>query len=162
MNDNSSSPTQLVIRHCIQKGGNEVPSNKDVTSLDWNCDGTLLATGSYDGYARTWTTDGRLASTLGHHKGPTFALKWNKNGNFILRAGFDIETTIIWDASTSQCTQQFAFHSGPALDVDWQSNVSFASCSTDQCIYVCKLGSNKPTKSFQGHTNEVNAIKWDP
>jgi WD40 repeat protein len=35
MNDNSSSPTQLVIVHCIQKGGIEVPSNKDVTSLDW-------------------------------------------------------------------------------------------------------------------------------
>ncbi|EFX78701.1 hypothetical protein DAPPUDRAFT_245957 [Daphnia pulex] len=35
MNDNSSSPTQLVIRHCIQKGGTEVPSNTDVTSLDW-------------------------------------------------------------------------------------------------------------------------------
>lgn len=27
---------QLVLRHCIQKGGTEVPSNKDVTSLDWN------------------------------------------------------------------------------------------------------------------------------
>lgn len=36
---------QLVLRHCIQKGGAEVPSNKDVTSLDWNTDGTLLATG---------------------------------------------------------------------------------------------------------------------
>lgn len=36
MNDNASSPTQLVLRHCIQKGGTEVPSNKDVTSLDWN------------------------------------------------------------------------------------------------------------------------------
>ncbi|XP_057372895.1 F-box-like/WD repeat-containing protein TBL1XR1 isoform X1 [Daphnia carinata] len=161
MNDNSSSPTQLVLRHCIQKGGTEVPSNKDVTSLDWNCDGTLLATGSYDGYARIWTTDGRLASTLGQHKGPIFALKWNKKGNYILSAGVD-KTTIIWDASTGQCTQQFAFHSAPALDVDWQSNVSFASCSTDQCIHVCKLGSDKPTKSFQGHTNEVNAIKWDP
>ena len=32
--------------------GKEVPSNKDVTSLDWNCHGNLLATGSYDGYAR--------------------------------------------------------------------------------------------------------------
>jgi len=29
-------PNQLVLRHCIQKGGAEVPSNKDVTSLDWN------------------------------------------------------------------------------------------------------------------------------
>lgn len=53
------------------------------------CDGTLLATGSYDGYARIWMTDGRLASTLGQHKGPIFALKWNKKGNYILSAGVD-------------------------------------------------------------------------
>ncbi|KAG0428402.1 hypothetical protein HPB47_024616 [Ixodes persulcatus] len=89
MNDNSQSPNQLVLRHCIQKGGTEVPSNKDVTSLDWNSDGTLLATGSYDGFARIWTTDGRLASTLGQHKGPIFALKWNRKGNYILSAGVD-------------------------------------------------------------------------
>ena len=89
MSDNSSQPNQLVLRHCIQRGGTEVPSNKDVTSLDWNCDGSLLATGSYDGYARIWTTDGALASTLGQHKGPIFALKWNKKGNYILSAGVD-------------------------------------------------------------------------
>lgn len=110
MSDSNTSPNQLVLRHCIQKGGTEVPSNKDVTSLDWNvscfrvkqrkvykynllnfqCDGSLLATGSYDGYARIWTTDGRLASTLGQHKGPIFALKWNKRGNYILSAGVSI------------------------------------------------------------------------
>ncbi|ESP00289.1 hypothetical protein LOTGIDRAFT_225956 [Lottia gigantea] len=161
MNDNSSNANQLVLRHCIQKGGTEVPSNKDVTSLDWNCDGTLLATGSYDGYARMWSTDGRLVNTLGQHKGPIFALKWNKRGNCILSAGVD-KTTIIWDASSGSCQQQFAFHNAPALDVDWQSNNSFASCSTDMCIHVCRLGCDRPTKTFQGHTNEVNAIKWEP
>lgn len=36
MDDNSNRANQLVLRHCIQKGGTEVPSNKDVTSLDWN------------------------------------------------------------------------------------------------------------------------------
>lgn len=115
------------------------------------CEGTLLATGSYDGYARIWTTDGRLSSTLGQHKGPIFALKWNKKGNYILSAGVD-KTTIIWESINGNCTQQFAFHSAPALDVDWQTNNSFASCSTDQCIHVCKLGVDKPIKSFQGHT----------
>ncbi|KAI2667298.1 F-box-like/WD repeat-containing protein TBL1XR1-B [Labeo rohita] len=153
--------TQLVLRHCIREGGQDVPSNKDVTSLDWNSEGTLLATGSYDGFARIWTKDGNLASTLGQHKGPIFALKWNKKGNFILSAGVD-KTTIIWDAHTGEAKQQFPFHSAPALDVDWQSNNTFASCSTDMCIHVCKLGQDRPVKTFQGHTNEVNAIKWDP
>ncbi|KAM8858126.1 F-box-like/WD repeat-containing protein TBL1X [Synchiropus splendidus] len=162
LNENSNSnSTQLVLRHCIREGGQDVPSNKDVTSLDWNSDGTLLATGSYDGFARIWTKDGNLASTLGQHKGPIFALKWNKKGNSILSAGVD-KTTIIWDAHTGEAKQQFPFHSAPALDVDWQNNTTFASCSTDMCIHVCRLGSDRPLKTFQGHTNEVNAIKWDP
>ncbi|KAK6310386.1 hypothetical protein J4Q44_G00184410 [Coregonus suidteri] len=162
LSENSTgSSTQLVLRHCIREGGQDVPSNKDVTSLDWNSEGTLLATGSYDGFARIWTKDGNLASTLGQHKGPIFALKWNKKGNFILSAGVD-KTTIIWDAHTGEAKQQFPFHSAPALDVDWQNNNTFASCSTDMCIHVCKLGQDRPVKTFQGHTNEVNAIKWDP
>ncbi|KAI6078800.1 F-box-like/WD repeat-containing protein TBL1X [Aix galericulata] len=162
LNENSNSgSTQLVLRHCIREGGHDVPSNKDVTSLDWNSDGTLLATGSYDGFARIWTEDGNLASTLGQHKGPIFALKWNKKGNYILSAGVD-KTTIIWDAHTGEAKQQFPFHSAPALDVDWQNNTTFASCSTDMCIHVCRLSCDRPVKTFQGHTNEVNAIKWDP
>lgn len=34
--NSTSSSTQLVLRHCIREGGQDVPSNKDVTSLDWN------------------------------------------------------------------------------------------------------------------------------
>jgi transducin (beta)-like 1 len=49
----------------------------------------MLATGSYDGYARIWSTNGSLRNTLGQHKGPIFALKWNKKGNYILSAGVD-------------------------------------------------------------------------
>lgn len=46
----------------------------------------------------------------------------------------------------------FLFLLAPALDVDWQSNNTFASCSTDMCIHVCKLGQDRPIKTFQGHT----------
>jgi transducin (beta)-like 1 len=33
---------------------------EDVTTLDWNLEGTLLATGSYDGLARVWDTVGAV------------------------------------------------------------------------------------------------------
>lgn len=36
LNDNAEPKAQLILRHCIRKGECEVPSNKDVTSLDWN------------------------------------------------------------------------------------------------------------------------------
>ena len=69
-------------------------------------------------HIRIWDTTGHQEKTLGQHKGPIFALKWNKTGNYILSAGVD-RTTIIWDAATGTSKQQFSFHSAPALDVDW-------------------------------------------
>lgn len=41
--NSTSSSTQLVLRHCIREGGQDVPSNKDVTSLDWNVSAVLEA-----------------------------------------------------------------------------------------------------------------------
>nr|POF08580.1 wd40 repeat-containing protein hos15 [Quercus suber] len=135
--------------------------SKDVTTLDWNGDGTLLATGSYDGQARIWSKDGELRSTLNKHKGPIFSLKWNKKGDFLLSGSVD-KSAIVWDIKTGEWRQQFEFHSAPTLDVDWRNNVSFATCSTDSMIHVCKVGENRPMKTFSGHQGEVNAIKWDP
>ena len=50
----------------------------------------------------------------------------------------------------------------PTLDVDWRDDASFASCSTDKHIYVCQMGQPQPLVRFEGHTDEVNAVKWDP
>ncbi|KAK7281703.1 hypothetical protein RIF29_09917 [Crotalaria pallida] len=83
---------------------------------------------------------GELRSTLNRHKGPIFSLKWNKKGDYLLTGSFD----------------------GAALDVDWRNNVSFATSSSDNMIYVCKIGENRPIKVFAGHQGEVNCVKWDP
>ncbi|XP_052196112.1 WD40 repeat-containing protein HOS15 isoform X2 [Diospyros lotus] len=148
----------LVLKH-VKGRTNE--KSKDVTTLDWNVEGTLLATGSYDGQARIWSSNGELKSTLIKHKGPIFSLKWNKKGDFILTGSCD-KTAIVWDVKNQECKQQFEFHSGPTLDVDWRNNVSFATSSTDTMIYVCKVGENRPFKTFSGHQGEVNCVKWDP
>ncbi len=44
----------IVLRHITHEGG----ECKDVTAIDWNNEGTLLASGSTDGAARIWTKAG--------------------------------------------------------------------------------------------------------
>ncbi|WVZ17988.1 hypothetical protein V8G54_005310 [Vigna mungo] len=168
-----NEPVNVVVLQHFKESTNE--KSKDVTTLDWNLicfamvfitkgDGTLLATGSYDGQARIWSRDGSLGelnSTLNKHKGPIFSLKWNKKGDYLLSGSVD-KTAIVWNIKTGEWKQLFEFHTGPTLDVDWRNNVTFATCSTDKMIHVCKIGENRPVKTFSGHQDEVNAIKWDP
>lgn len=137
--------------------------NKDVTTLEWSSSGELLATGSYDGVARIWSRFGALLHTLQGHSGPIFSLKWNKLGNYLLSGSYD-KTTIVWDVmeTNGQIVQQFTDHQAPALDVDWKDNETFASCSTDKTVQVCKVGTSMPLKVYAGHTDEVNGVKWDP
>jgi len=137
--------------------------NKDVTTLEWSSNGELLATGSYDGVARVWSRDGELRQTLKGHRGPIFSLKWNKRGNFLLSGSYD-KSTIVWDVTgeVGFVKQQFSFHCAPALDVDWKDDLTFASCSTDKTVQICRVGLAQPIKTYTGHADEVNAVKWDP
>ncbi|KAL3351622.1 hypothetical protein AABB24_019948 [Solanum stoloniferum] len=144
---NSNIPNVLVLNHLESQATEE---NKGVTSLDWNSEGTLLATGSYDGQVRIWKRSGVLISTLNKHKGPIISLKWNKKGDYLLSGSIDT-TVVVWNVKFGESKQQFDFHSGPLLDVAWRNNDSFASSSADNMIYVCKVGENKPVKTFSGH-----------
>lgn len=163
-----------VLRHQAPDG--QVASS-DVTTLEWKKDGMLLATGFADGTGRIWTKDGNLKWTLTGHQGPVFSLKWNNKGDLLVTSSVD-HTAIVWDTGNGQLIQQFKFHIRPCLDVDWCSNESFATCSQDMAIYVCTVGVQDPIKRFGtpaegprdadsmeaangGHTDEVNAIKWD-
>ena len=47
----------ILLLHSIDSGDTR---NKDVTTLEWSSDGTLLATGSYNGIARVWDRKGNL------------------------------------------------------------------------------------------------------
>lgn len=148
-----------ILRH-IGVGVTGDEDSKDVTTLDWNPQGTLLATGSYDGTGRIWTKDGELQNRLIGHEGPIFSLKWNRLGDHLVTSSVD-KCAIVWEPRTGQILQIFKFHVLPCLDVDWKSDTVFASCSTDMVIYVCKIGSAVPIMTFNGHEDEVNAIKWD-
>lgn len=134
--------------------------NKDVTTLVWRPDGQKLATSSYDGRARIWSVKGQLEHTLECHKGTVFSLKWNPSGNYLLSGSVD-KTAVVWDAESGTVMEQLKHHDAPIMDVDWSDDNTFATCSSDKLIYVCKVGSPQPIGKFEGHTDEVNSIRWN-
>jgi transducin (beta)-like 1 len=149
--------SSIVLKHSAEIGD----KNKDVTTLEWNRDGSMLATGSYDGLARVWGRGGVLKHKLQAHEGPIFSLKWNAAGNYLLSGSSDW-SAIVWDVAAGRVQQRFQFHNAATLDVDWKDNTTFASCSTDKAINILQVGLATPQQTFTGHTDEVNAIKWDP
>jgi transducin (beta)-like 1 len=143
----------------LRAGGAVV--GKDVTTMDWDPLGELLATGTFDGTARIWDRHGSLKSTLHGHTGPIFSMQWNKSGTALLSGSMD-KSAIVWDPSSGAAKQRFNFHTEPTLDVDWRDDSTFATCSSDKFIHVCEVGAQKPVKTFEGHLEEVNAIQWSP
>ncbi|KAG8362621.1 hypothetical protein BUALT_BualtUnG0057600 [Buddleja alternifolia] len=129
-------------------------------ALDWNKDGTLLATGSFDGKARIWRISGELESTISEHTEAITALKWNKNNSYILTGSID-KTAYVWDVENSTM-KQFHYHAGCVNDVDWRDKDYYATGSSDRTIDVCKIGEILPIKTFIGHQDIVNCVKWDP
>lgn len=148
-----------VLPHYKEQGENY----KDVTSVQWSPLGDILATGCYDGVIRLWNNDGSLKSVLDKHDGPVFALRWSRDGRFLLTGGND-HKTIIWDPQTGNVVKTYFLHSAPILDVDWGEGDMFATASADRVIHVCKVGvpGNAALVAFRGHSNEINSVCWSP
>jgi transducin (beta)-like 1 len=160
----SNSANQVVLKHnnnILLDNRVSKDKTKDISSLDWNVDGSKLATACYDGKVRIWSLDGTLLQTLSGHTSPIFSTQWSPSSNHVLSGGVD-KTAIVWDPVTGLAVQSFAYHSAPILDVEWATDSTFATCSSDKTIVVSTVGSKTPTRTFVGHMDEVNAISWAP
>ena len=102
-----ASSRALILRHI----SNEFPDGKEVTCLDWNPDGSILATGSSDGCARLWVLTGDLQSKLVGHNGAIFCVRWNKRGDLLVTGSVD-HSAIAWNSATGEPRQIFRFHTG--------------------------------------------------
>lgn len=111
--------------------------------------------------ARIWSARGELQRALKRHNGTVFSLQWSPSGRHLLTGGVD-RSSIVWDAASGEVAQQFTNHTAAVLDVAWRDDTSFVSCSSDKTIFAYELGRTLPVRHLIGHTNDVNALEWDP
>lgn len=149
------------------------------------CNGDYLATGCYDGVARIWDCQGNLVKQLAAHQGPIFALKWNCSGSRVLSAGVDnvrVQLSIFALSAldhgrlgpehgrTTSVPLPHPVRPGRGLDqrrhvrvlLGGQADprVSVRSGRADEDVQG-GCGGREPASAFQGHVNEVNAVKYD-
>lgn len=214
----------LEIPSINRDGSSAIPDDRDVTTLEWSIDGSLLATGCMDGVARLWTRDGKLVYSLCAHSESIFSISFDDQGQRILTGSYD-KCVSVWDVESGTLAAKFQAHSAQVLDVNWKPGLSFvdevsgrsedliekveifASCSTDRTIAICAVRQDeksirsskyksrsqpgvvsdnmgvgncgageaesdtpcaadnallKPLQILNGHSDEVNAIRWDP
>jgi transducin (beta)-like 1 len=135
-------------------------SQQEVTAIRWSPQGDILATGSYDGQTRIWTTDGLLRSTLPPHHGPVTTLKWNKSADTLLSLSCDGKI-IAWDAITGDMRRIFGQSNEEATDMDWVGDSQFAICGSEGSVCIYDLEHDVPLSTLSGHSKEVNCVVWD-
>ncbi|KIJ21972.1 hypothetical protein PAXINDRAFT_165294 [Paxillus involutus ATCC 200175] len=156
----TSSASQL--RPTVTLSNLATTSQADLTSIDWNPDGSLVAIGSYDSVLRICTAGGKLYLTDNHHKGPIFAAKFSLSGQWIVTASLD-STSCVWDVKTKRLHRQYRNHEEACcLDVDWLDDSTFASGGSDRVVHIVSLNGTKPIRTLRGHTGELNMIKCNP
>ncbi|KAF7292864.1 hypothetical protein MIND_01185400 [Mycena indigotica] len=133
---------------------------RDITSLHWNPDGTLIAMGSYDTVLRICTVNGDLYFSSNQHTAGLFAARFSKSGKWLLSASLD-GTTCLWDVAKRELHTQYRIANECCLDVDWLSETMFACCTADGKIQILEVGKLEPIRTLTGHSGEINQIKFN-
>ncbi|PPQ76995.1 hypothetical protein CVT25_014812 [Psilocybe cyanescens] len=135
----------------------------DLTSLNWNPEGTLLAIGSYDSILRVCTNSGSVYFSHPQHQGPIFSTRFSKDGAWLLTASLD-GTTCLWDVKEKRLHRQYRCHKGGycCLDIEWLSGDTFASAGADMRIFIMRVDEDEPVKTLVGHKDEINQIRVNP
>ncbi|WWC95894.1 hypothetical protein V866_002761 [Kwoniella sp. B9012] len=139
-------------------------SKKNVTAVCWHPDGTMLATGSYDGVGRLFTPSGNMHGIMTYGRGAINALKWNPSGSAIIMAKDDFTVTK-WGYGFDgkmDLKNSFDAHTKEVNDVDWLDDDVFASAGNDHTIFVHRSNDKRPRFTFKGHSDDVTKIKWSP
>ncbi|KAI6161433.1 WD40 repeat-like protein [Pisolithus thermaeus] len=134
----------------------------DLTSLDWNKDGTLVAIGSLDSVLRICNASGKTYLIDDHHKGPIFAAKFSPSGQWIVTASLD-NTSCVWDVKDRRLHRQYRNHGEACcLDVDWIDDSIFVTSGGDCLAHIVSLSGTKPIQTLKGHTAELTMVKCNP
>jgi WD40 repeat protein len=122
-----------------------------VSSVAWNHDGTLCATGGLDGRVQVWDAKGARVQTLEGPSGGINFLRWHPRGNALL-AGSEDCSSWLWLAEQNKTVAVFFGHAGPVECGDMTADGKICVTGSEDCtVRVWRPKDGVCLHTLQGH-----------
>jgi COMPASS component SWD3 len=132
-----------------------------VTSIKFQRDGLLAASGSADGTAKIWDVkEGRCIHTLQGHKKGINDVVWSWDGNIIATASDD-RTVRIWDVRTRQCVRKLEGHTNFVMSCSFSApGDTLASAGFDETIRLWCMHTGKLIRVIPAHSDPLLCLDF--
>jgi WD40 repeat protein len=137
-----------------------------VLCLDFNADGTLLATGGGDpsrsGEVMLWNVPNRaLVKNLENaHSDTVFGVRFSPDGQQLLSGAAD-KFVKIHEIATGKLVKSFEGHTNHVLGVAWRHDGKFvASAGADNAIKVWNVETGEQARTIAGYAKQVTSIQY--
>jgi len=144
-------PTQLVNR---------------VLALDFNGDGTLLATGSGEpsrsGQVKIWNVaDGSLFRAIDDaHDDTVHGVRFSPDGKVLASCGAD-KYVRTFDVASGELLRRFEGHTHHVLSVSWQGGGELlASAGADEVVKIWNAKDGDQVRTIAGFTKQVTSLRF--
>jgi WD40 repeat protein len=140
-----------------------------VLTLDFNPDGTLLATGggepSRSGEVKIWEIGkGILAKTLPDslHSDTVFGVRFSPDGSKLATCAAD-KFLKVTDLASANVLKTFEGHTHHVLAVDWRDNgKQLVTGGADNVLKVWDFETGEQVRTLQAATRQVTSVRWVP
>ncbi|KAJ3336459.1 hypothetical protein HDU83_009406, partial [Entophlyctis luteolus] len=134
----------------------------EVTSVAFNHDGSLIASGSFDKTVRVWNSlSGALVSELKGHSNWVCSVAFNHDGSFIASGSSD-RTVRVWNPLSGALVSELKGHSRSVNSVAFNHDGSLiASGSGDGTVRVWNLLSGALVSELKGHSFSLNSVAFN-
>jgi WD40 repeat protein len=130
-----------------------------INSLSWSADGSRLATGGQDGYARIWDANtGRCLDELRTDAQWVECAAYSPIQEFlVITAG---RTLAVWD-TTTRLLERYPDQPNTIADAQWQPGSLFFAVARYGKLSIYRVGSTEPIKEFTWK-GSILKIAWSP
>jgi WD40 repeat protein len=137
-----------------------------ILCLDFNADGTLLATGGGDpsrsGELILWNVPNRaiVRNLESAHSDTVFGVKFSPDGQQLLSGAAD-KFVKIHDVASGKLLKSFEGHTNHVLGVTWRHDGKFiASAGADNAIKVWNVETGEQARTIGGYAKQVTSIEY--